>query len=212
MKREICGSIVYEEHTMRKAILIRVSRALFFFVLFASVAFAQPSPPPDANQVKDPEQAFKGGTAIYLVMVGFDLLKEGKNEKAVETFTKAIQIKPSYSDAHEGLARAYGNLNRWPEAISSFQEAVRLKPDSVQALVGLGYALGIMNRDQEALTAFKNAERINTKLATVHWGLASTHLKLGNRDAALREHKVMQTLDPAMAKRFEKYLYPPARR
>jgi tetratricopeptide (TPR) repeat protein len=176
------------------------------------VAFAQPSPPPDANQVKDPEEAFKGGTAIYLVMAGFDLLKEGKNEKAVENFTKAIQFKPTYSDAHEGLARAYGNLNRWPEAIRSFQEAVRLKPDSVQALIGLGYALGIMNRDREALTAFKDAEHINTNLATVHWGLASTHLKLGNRDAALREHKVMQTLDPAMAKRFEKYLYPPPRK
>jgi tetratricopeptide (TPR) repeat protein len=67
------------------------------------------------------------------------------------------------------------------------------------------------NRYQEAIKAFKEAVRINPKLALAHWGLASNYLKLGDREAALQEHKIMQTLDPDLARKFEKHLYPPGK-
>jgi len=173
--------------------------------------FYQPKLPPGANQVKDPQQAFKGGMGIYLVKEGFDLLGKGKNEEAVKTFNEAIKLKPDYAEAHEGLGRAYGNLKRWPEAIASYQQAIRLAPDFWQAQVGIGFAYSLVDRNQESINAFKEAVRINPNLGIAHWGLATNYLQLGDRNAALQEHKIMQTLDPDLAKKFEKYLYPPAK-
>jgi tetratricopeptide (TPR) repeat protein len=180
--------------------------SLIFLAFFACGVSAQQNLPPDANQVKTPQEANKGGMGLYLAQRGFEQLKKGENEEAVKTFTKAIQYKPNYADAHEGLGRAQGNLKHWPEAIAAFQQAIRLKPDFVQAYIGLGFSYGMAGRNNEAIKAFKEAARLNPSLANAHWGLATSYLALGDRNAAVREHKIMKTLDPEMAKRFEKYL------
>jgi tetratricopeptide (TPR) repeat protein len=186
-----------------------ISRVFLFFILlafFVCGASAQQNPPSDSNQVKTPQEGFKGGTGLYLTQVGLDQIKQGKNEEAVKTLKKAIQHKPNYANAHEGLGRAQGNLKRWPDAIVSFKKAIGLKPDFVAAHMGLGFAYGMVNRNQEAIKAFKEAARLDPRLANAHWGLATSYLALGDRNAAVREYKIMKTLDPAMAKRFEKYL------
>jgi len=182
---------------------------LILLAIFVSYASAQQNLPADANQIKTPQEANKGGLGLYMAQVGLNQLKEGKNEEAVKTLKESIRLKPNYADAHEGLARAQGNLKQWPEAIASFQQAILLKPDFIQAYMGIGFAYGMVGRDQEALKAFSEAARLNPQLAFAHWGLASTYLALGDRNAAVQEHKIMQTLDPDMAKKFEKYLSAP---
>jgi tetratricopeptide (TPR) repeat protein len=196
---------------MERMATYKPALTLIFLMAFTSWAWAQRSLPPDSSQVKSPEEANKGGMGIYLAWQGFDLLKEGRNEEAVKTLKKAIQLKPNYAEAHEGLARAYGNLKRWPDAITSFRQAIQLKPDFYEAYAGLGFAYSIVDKNKEALKAFKEAIRLKPNFALAHWGMASTYLALGDRNAALREHKILQNLDPQMAKRFENYLNTPKR-
>jgi tetratricopeptide (TPR) repeat protein len=185
--------------------------SLIILAFFASVVCAQQNQPADSYQKKTPQEAYKGGTGIYMTKVGFDQLKEGKNEEAVKTFRKAIQLKPNYPEAHLGLGQALVNLKKWTEAVPSFQQAIRLKPDYIQAHMGLGFAYGMMGRNQDAIKAFKEAARLNPRLALAHWGLATAYLALGDRNTAVREHKIIKTLDPDMAKRFEKYLAAPGK-
>jgi tetratricopeptide (TPR) repeat protein len=193
---------------MRRLAPYSAALTLAFLLVFSCSAWAQRSLPPDSKSVKSPQEAFKGGAGMYLASQGFDLLKQGRSEEAIKAFREAIQHKPDYAEAHEGLARAYGNLKRWPEAIASFRQAIQLKPDFYEAYTGLGLACGMVSRNKEALLAFKEAVRLNPNLALAHWGLANTYLALGDRNAALAEHKILQKLDPAMAARFDKYLYP----
>ncbi len=200
-----------EEGKMLSMSVFRTILLCILLAVLSSVASAQQNLPPDANQIKSPQEANKGGMGIYMAQVGLKQLKEGKNEEAAKTLKEAIRLKPNYADAHEGLARAEGNLKHWPEAIASFQEAIRLKPDYVQAYMGLGFAYGMVNRNQEALKAFSEAARLDPRLAFAHWGLATTYLALGDRKAAIQEHKIMQGLDPALAQKFEKYLSAPQR-
>jgi tetratricopeptide (TPR) repeat protein len=186
-----------------------ISRVILSFILLAFLvcgASAQQNLPDDANQVKTPQEANKGGMGLYLAKLGFDELKKGNNEEAVKHLKKAIKLKPNYADAHEGLGRALGNLKHWPEAVKSFKQAIRLKPEFVRAHMGLGFAYGMLNRNHEAIKAFKEAARLDPRLSHAHWGLATSYLALGDRSAALREHKIMKNMDPEMAKRFEKYL------
>jgi tetratricopeptide (TPR) repeat protein len=189
----------------KKGISVACMLALLVAFFVCSVG-AQENPPPDANKIKTPQEAFKGGSGLYFIQRGFEDLKKGANEEAVKNFRKGIELKPNYADAYEGLGRAQGNLKLWPDAIASFKKAIRLKPDFVHAYVNLGFANGMINQYQEALKAFKKAAQLNPRLAIAHWGLATTYLALGDREAALREHKIIKTLDPEMAKRFEKYL------
>jgi Flp pilus assembly protein TadD len=183
---------------------LAISRVFLSLILLAFIASGVSAS--DANKVKTPQEGFKGGTGLYLAQQGFDEIKKGNNEEAIKLLKKAIQYKPNYAEAHEGLGRAQGNLKHWPEAVASFKKAISLNPDFIQAHMGLGFSYGILNRNQEALKAFKEAARLNPRLSHAHWGLGTTYLALGDRNAAVREHKIMKTLDPAMAKRFEKYL------
>ena len=46
--------------------------------------------------------------------------KRGQYNKAIENYTKAIEISPDYSDAYSNRGISYGNLALWEKAIENF--------------------------------------------------------------------------------------------
>ena len=54
--------------------------------------------------------------------------KKDYNE-AIHFLTKAIKIKPGYSDAHYNLGFAYAEAEDFPKAIEHYEKALKLKPD-----------------------------------------------------------------------------------
>src|SRR5436853_3158950 len=126
-------------------------RANFFQIafLFLVAALTQGV----AQQVK----AGKDGEARVLRHQGLELFKESRFQDAVETFKRAIQLKPDYAEAHNDLGMAYCRLNRNDEAIESFRQAIRLNPRLAEAYYNLGTAYYNLGRLQEAMTSFKQA-------------------------------------------------------
>ena len=70
-------------------------------------------------------------------------------------------------------------------------------PTSAPANYYLGLALYNLNRDHEAEQAFLRALRLDPFYATGYGGMAVTHLRLGNTDAAQKEIKQAMQLDPS---------------
>jgi tetratricopeptide (TPR) repeat protein len=59
---------------------------------------------------------------------GKEWLEKKEFAKAIEAFTASAQADPSIAETHVGLALAYGNQRKYPEALKHIQEALRLKP------------------------------------------------------------------------------------
>ena len=65
----------------------------------------------------------------------------GRHEQAIESYQKALQIKPGHADAHNNLANALREFGRLEDAIESFNRALQIKPDYPEAHFNLGNAL-----------------------------------------------------------------------
>jgi tetratricopeptide (TPR) repeat protein len=61
------------------------------------------------------------------------LVKRKWDSEAVESFDKAISIKPDYAEAWYYRGGALGNLNRFSEAVVSIDRAIAIKPDYPEA-------------------------------------------------------------------------------
>ncbi|HYE14076.1 MAG TPA: tetratricopeptide repeat protein [Pyrinomonadaceae bacterium] len=68
---------------------------------------------------------------------GEALLKERRWQEATIEFRNAIQIDDSLAQAHWGLARAYEELGRAPEAFEEWQKTARLDPNNVPVRIKL---------------------------------------------------------------------------
>ena len=62
------------------------------------------------------------------------LLKgQGKLEEAIESYKKAISIKPDYAEAYLNMGTVFQDQGKLEEAIESYKKAISIKPDYAEA-------------------------------------------------------------------------------
>jgi cytochrome c-type biogenesis protein CcmH/NrfG len=97
-------------------------------------------------------------------------------------------------------------MERWKEAAEAYEKSVRLKPTEINSwLLGMAYLK--LQRWPEGAEALKQAARLNPKNTSVHALLGRAYMKMGNRSAALEEHRILQTLDPKKAKELWDFIH-----
>ena len=69
---------------------------------------------------------------------------------AAVAFTRAVEMKPAYPEAWNGLGFALRNQGKYAEALRAYDEALRLRPDYPDALEYLGEAYVKMGRLDDA--------------------------------------------------------------
>jgi superkiller protein 3 len=69
---------------------------------------------------------------------------------AAAAFTRAVELRPSYAEAWNGLGYALRNQGKYAEALRAYDEALRLRPDYPDALEYLGEAYVKMGRLDDA--------------------------------------------------------------
>ena len=95
---------------------------------------------------------------------GAKFFQKGDFDKAIEYYTKGIEIKPGSAVGHNLLGMAYrfkynqsGNSEWRKKEIASFQKAIELEPDFVPALVNLGATFYYSGDKKKAAPYFKHA-------------------------------------------------------
>jgi tetratricopeptide (TPR) repeat protein len=109
------------------------------------------------------------------------------------------RAEPGSASAWFAAGRAYGKLQRYPEAIAAYRQDLNLEPGDVYALVNLGNAYQELRQYREALAAYRDAVRIDPGyVAGWHnFGLAFFALKgVAGVNQALRQ---LGAGDPALA-------------
>ena len=111
----------------------------------------------------DDEHLFKAAVAVnpgsakahsnYASM----LLRTGRNDEAIEHYSRALQIAPGLTGSGISLARTLTNMGRPEEAVHQFQNVIARDDGISVAWSGLGLAQEAAGRDQEAETALRKA-------------------------------------------------------
>ena len=71
-------------------------------------------------------------------LLGNALGKQGKFSEAIDSYQRAIKIKPSFTEAYNNLGLVFEELGKFNEAIDSYQQAIKIKPNFTEAYNNLG--------------------------------------------------------------------------
>jgi serine/threonine-protein kinase len=121
---------------------------------------------------------------------------------------QAIQVKPSDPRSYSNLGTLYFQLGRYADAVSMFEQAVARSPGANYTVVGnladaYRQAPGLQAKApssyQRAIELAEQQLAINPNNAAVLSSVAVYRAKLGDKDQALRNIRLAQSLAPSNA-------------
>jgi tetratricopeptide (TPR) repeat protein len=128
---------------------------------------------------------------IALFEEGSDLLGAGDAGGARDLLARAASQLggTDYAEpAWYNLGTAAFKLERWQEAASALGEAIAVNPARVESHFKLGIALYHLERCKDAVPALRRTLELQRDKRDAHYYLAACYTKLGDLDAAAREH------------------------
>jgi Tfp pilus assembly protein PilF len=118
----------------------------------------------------------------------------GENEKAIDTYKKAMSLNPYRDDTHIKLGNLYFSLDRYNEAANEYKQAVRLNP-STNNYFSLGQSCLYLDRLNEAETIFAKVRSMEPDKPNGDYGLGLTYSRQGRYDKAIEHFKKAVSLD-----------------
>jgi tetratricopeptide (TPR) repeat protein len=125
----------------------------------------------------DPERLIRGCSAIIhsgketpenLARAFFDRGRawadQGKYDRAVEDFNRALELDPNYPDAFNGRALAYAGEQQYDHALQDFNQAIKLDPNYAIAIFNRGLTLQSMGHADEAAKDLARAKTVGPRL------------------------------------------------
>jgi tetratricopeptide (TPR) repeat protein len=128
--------------------------------------------------------------------LGCVLLQAGHLEEAMANFQQALQIDPTFADAHSNLGNLLLQKGKVDEAIAHLQKAVEIRPEFAEARSNLGGALLRKGQTEEAAAQFGQALEIAPNDALTRYNLGSALLKSGRGDEAITQFQGVLDIRP----------------
>ncbi|MEA2174385.1 MAG: hypothetical protein QOD00_1977 [Blastocatellia bacterium] len=129
---------------------------------------------------------------------GLSSLWLGNYDNALGYFEGAVNKNPNRADAWIQVGYCKVKQGKNNDAIRAYQKAIQIRPNSVEAYNKLGDAYYYAGRFNEAIEAYKVAARLAPRLAEAYYNLGMTYLELGDRESALTQARILQSLDKEM--------------
>ena len=86
--------------------------------------------------------------------LGVTYFDSGKYEKAIECFTKAIDLEPNDAFAWKGKGMAFSDSGKYEEAVKCFDESTKLDPDDMDVWYRKGWALHYLGKYEESIKCY----------------------------------------------------------
>ncbi len=142
----------------------------------------------------DPNQS------VALHLRGVIAHQMGKSGIAVDLITKALAIKPDFTEAHNNLGNALHALGKLDEAAASYRKALAIRPDYAKAHNNLGNALKALEKLDEAVASYHQALAIAPDYAEAHNNLGNALKALGKLDEAVASYQKALAIEPDYTK------------
>jgi len=158
-----------------------------------------------SGQMTETEQACRELLQAYpqsvfiMNVLGATLSVQGKLQEAVQTYDRAIQLKPDFSEGYNNRGNALGQLKKLEEALKSYGKAIQLRPDYAEAHYNMALVFQAQSKFEEALVANKKALRIKPDYAEAYYNMALVFQAQGNHEEALVANKKALLIKPDFA-------------
>jgi tetratricopeptide (TPR) repeat protein len=107
---------------------------------------------------------------IVLGKLGETYQKSRQYPKAVESYTKAIEVHPGDATLHNNLGHVYAEMGKVPEAAAEFKKAAELDPaQASRYYYNYGAVMYNQGKMDEAAEAFQKATEIDAKYADAYF-------------------------------------------
>ncbi len=127
------------------------------------------------------------------------LFSQGKRDEAIESYEKALTIKPDWAEAYGNIGSARSQQGDLDSAIANYLQAVALKPQLEVLHFNLGNSYLQQNKYEEAITYYQNTLRIKPDWAEVHANLGSCFSMQGKLEEALASYQQALAFKPDWA-------------
>ncbi|HEV3471440.1 MAG TPA: hypothetical protein VG148_19090 [Pyrinomonadaceae bacterium] len=114
----------------------------------------------------------------------FRLLYEWDFPRAESHFRRAVELQPSYANAHDGYSFYYKATGQHERAVRACREMQKLDPLSLFAAVSLAWAFYFARRYPEAAEQNRRALELDPRFIFAHWSLGLTLAQQGLFDEA----------------------------
>ena len=155
---------------------------------FVGFAYNQRPSIPDPDHEFDYEKCFSDGLDYY---------QKGEFDRAIEDYTKAIELKPDFADAYCVRAFAYfigtGEVNR---AIKDYDEAIELRPDDADIYCGRGLVYAKKGEFDRAIEDYNRAIKFKPDHANAYYCRGIAYFNKGDHDRALKDFDKVIELKP----------------
>lgn len=109
--------------------------------------------------------------------------------EAEREFRRAIEINPSYSDAHEMYAYYLSAMGRFDESLQEIEQARQLDPLSISKITGAGEILRYARKYDQAIEQNRKALELDENSGLAHWTLGNSLVNKGLYEQAITEYQ-----------------------
>jgi predicted O-linked N-acetylglucosamine transferase (SPINDLY family) len=123
----------------------------------------------------------------------------GRAEEAIESYDRALELRPQYPAALYNRGLALHRLKRFTDALASYDSALEIKPDYFEVYNNRGNTLQELRRTSDALNSYQHALRLNPLSAEAHCNQGSVLHDLRRCEEALQCYARALELRPDFA-------------
>ena len=115
---------------------------------------------------------------------------------SVTLYTHALEVTENNATAHNNLALALTDREKYPEALQHISAAVNLTPGNPSSFNNLGYVQMKQGRYEEAIRNFEQALVLYPGYWKAHQNLATVYLQSGKIDMAVSHYQAALAIAP----------------
>jgi tetratricopeptide (TPR) repeat protein len=151
--------------------------------------------PEEALEAYRKAEEFQPSQAEPHAAAGQIFEKQFHYTEAEDEYKKALALDPA-SDALTGLANAYMQEHRFPEAEESLRKLVKLHPENAAEHVQLGRVLAAEGKNDDAVAELEAGQKLAPKDAGVQRDLADTYMAAGKAEQAEATYRTLSAAHP----------------
>ena len=123
--------------------------------------------------------------ALDYKMQGFSMMGAENYEKAVELFSKSLEIEQN-ADTFTDLGNAYASISEYDKAVDAFSKALLLDPDNGEILFDIGSVYLLQERLKKCIEYYNKAEAAGYDNVKLYTNMAAIYKTLNDRQMELR--------------------------
>lgn len=132
----------------------------------------------------------------YWIGLGLKNYENNKFQKAIDFFSKAIEINPYITEPYIGRGDSKEKLYMHEEAIKDFDKAIAIDPEHSRAYNNRGFSKQMMGMDLDAMLDFDIAIRIDSLKSAAYANRGNSKANLGDLDAAIEDFDKSIAINP----------------